>query len=79
MQHREMVQEWIQTFWLIPFYNVEARNPVLPSYGVQVAAKNSHSHTCATGTGGGNITAPLIGFRVISETGKMRSEEIFLA
>lgn len=79
MQHREMVQEWIQTFWLIPFYNVEARNPVLPSYGVQVATKHSHSHTCTTGTGGGHVTAPLIGFRVISETGKMGGGEKVLA
>lgn len=79
MQHREMVQEWIQTFRLIPFYNVEARNPVLPSYRIQVATKHSHSHTCTTGTGGGHVAAPLISFRVISEKRKMGGGELVLA
>lgn len=60
----------------IPFYNVEAGNPILASYGVQVTAKHSHAHTGATGTGGGHIAAPLVGFGIISETGKMEDGEM---
>lgn len=70
-----MVEEWRSTFWQVPLYNVEAWNPILAPYSVQVTTKHSHTHAGTTGTGGGHIAAPLVGFRIISETGKTEGGE----
>lgn len=70
MQRREMVEECTQTSCPVPFYYVEARNAILPSYGVQVTAKHGHSHAGAAGAGGGHVAAPLVGFRIVSGTGR---------
>lgn len=49
-----------------PFNNVETRHSILSSDSIQKSTQHSDTHAGSASAGGGNVAAPLVGFRIIS-------------